>query len=590
MSGASKVNPWFELNATDARAVEDPFVRPAAVQSRVVEGNRGSYALGATAGVLAIVLLAIAAAGALLSPDFAKARNAWLGVAAGVALILWAAWLDRSEAKKPSPRHLIDGTGVFAAAGVLGLSILYALTRPANGGPFAAALVALLPISLWPWLRLNHSRRRVRTASVISTVALGVGLIVLALTGERTAWLSLVAGALVALVVLWLSARGHGRLAAAVIIVLLIGVVAVMAALLMQPSLLPAVVVASLPGELADRVATWRDALPLIGDYRFTGSGLGATEMVFASYALLTHVPYVAQVHNLYLQTALEMGVPGLIVLVGLLGVALAAAMQILRHGVRRTQGVAAAVVAALLASVILGMVDAEARSGPFVTALLAPVAAAIVAHAAARQDARREGAVRFPPPRPRGVVRRGAWALRIAASVVVVGLVVGFALLDRWQAAWFANLAAVRESQVELTDYAQAAWPFQDAIRREKAAELSPVEATFNQALALNAVNETAHRRLGQVALSLGQMTSAMDHLSEAHRLDPDNRVSALLLGEVLALRGDAEGAAGLWKPLTLEHNQLETRINWYRGLGNPDDIARMEQAEAVYLKDDAQ
>jgi hypothetical protein len=72
-------------------------------------------------------------------------------------------------------------------------------------------------------------------------------------------------------------------------------------------------------GRRLSRIALWRDSLPLIQDYFFTGSGLGATAMIYATYAYLLHVPYLYHAHNLYVQIALEQGVPALLAWLGLM-------------------------------------------------------------------------------------------------------------------------------------------------------------------------------------------------------------------------------------------------------------------------------
>lgn len=552
-----------------------------AAPHRIAGTRSASFAMGWALGALALGALALAAIAALISPERGRALAQWSGLATGVTLICIAVWLDLAESRRPSRLPLIDGAGLLAALAVAALSAHYFVARPANGGAHAAALVALLPLALWPALP-GWPRERGAGASlllrVVSLMAIAAGLAALWLTAERSAWMALVLGIGVALVILWLCRTEHANAATAVTVALFFSAALAMIAALALPM--------ALPEWLAQRVGLWRDALPLIGDYRFTGSGLGSTEMVFASYALLTHVPYVAQVHNLYLQTALEMGLPAMVVLLAMLGVATAVTLQVLRYGCGRSQTAAAAAFAALAGSLFLGMVDAEARSGIFVAALFAPVAASMIVHAAARQGARRSGAVEFPPRQARVVTRQTAWVLLAVVCLISVAVVVGYASRTRLHAAWLANLAVVRQAQVELTDYAQAEWPFQDAIRRQKADALKKVEQGLNEALLVDATNKTAHRRLGQIALSLGEVEMAKGHLREAHLLEPDNRVSGLLLGETLALGGDAQGAATLWRPLTLNHNQLETRVNWYRALEQPEDVARMEQAVTLYLK----
>ena len=68
-----------------------------------------------------------------------------------------------------------------------------------------------------------------------------------------------------------------------------------------------------------DRVNVWHNSLSLVRDYPLTGMGLGSYEMAYASYALLTHVGYIAHAHNLLLDVWLSLGALGLIALLGII-------------------------------------------------------------------------------------------------------------------------------------------------------------------------------------------------------------------------------------------------------------------------------
>ena len=72
----------------------------------------------------------------------------------------------------------------------------------------------------------------------------------------------------------------------------------------------------TIDGSAASRLTLWQDAVTLVQEYWFTGSGLQSTAMVLSSYIYLLHVPYLAHGHNLYLQLALEQGVPALLAFV----------------------------------------------------------------------------------------------------------------------------------------------------------------------------------------------------------------------------------------------------------------------------------
>ncbi|NJN98068.1 MAG: O-antigen ligase family protein [Anaerolineales bacterium] len=68
------------------------------------------------------------------------------------------------------------------------------------------------------------------------------------------------------------------------------------------------------------RLTLYRNSLYLLGDYPFTGIGLGDTfGMVYSRYQLLIHVPYLTYSHNLFLSVGLGLGLLGLAALIWLL-------------------------------------------------------------------------------------------------------------------------------------------------------------------------------------------------------------------------------------------------------------------------------
>jgi putative inorganic carbon (HCO3(-)) transporter len=77
---------------------------------------------------------------------------------------------------------------------------------------------------------------------------------------------------------------------------------------------------------LEDRVEIWSRALYAIQDFPFTGCGLGAFRRVVPIlYPFFTVPPDtdIAHAHNIFLQTALDLGIPGLVAYLALLGIAL---------------------------------------------------------------------------------------------------------------------------------------------------------------------------------------------------------------------------------------------------------------------------
>lgn len=105
------------------------------------------------------------------------------------------------------------------------------------------------------------------------------------------------------------------------------------------------------------RVEIWSRALYAIQDFPFTGCGLGTLRKVVpVLYPLFTVSPNrdIAHAHNIFLQTATDVGLPGLIAYLALLGVAAVVAWQ--GEGYRGLP-----LLAALVALHIYGLTDAIA-------------------------------------------------------------------------------------------------------------------------------------------------------------------------------------------------------------------------------------
>jgi putative inorganic carbon (HCO3(-)) transporter len=115
---------------------------------------------------------------------------------------------------------------------------------------------------------------------------------------------------------------------------------------------------------LEGRVEIWSRALYAIQDFPFTGCGLGAFRRVVpVLYPLFTVPPDsdIAHAHNIFLQTALDLGIPGLVAYLALLGIALAVCWQVAVEGDRWERAMALGLACSLIALHAYGMTDALA-------------------------------------------------------------------------------------------------------------------------------------------------------------------------------------------------------------------------------------
>jgi cytochrome c-type biogenesis protein CcmH/NrfG len=420
------------------------------------------------------------------------------------------------------------------------------------------------------------SRRPQRPLARATAIALGLAMLGLLLTVERTAWLGLAVGCAVALfchayACTTKDSAMRDLLNAFVLtgLLILLGI----ALLVMMPS--SRHFFSNLLGTSPySRPYIWRDALTLIQDYRFTGSGLGQTGMVLSTYVYLFQVPFLFQVYDLFLQIGIEQGIPGLI---GFSGMMIAALLQIViayRQGRPAMRWFCTATLASLIALTVHGSLDAGLYISKLVPILLIPFGAAMLLP------------VSF---KPAGTHRSGAVGSRAMGSGAIGAILPVMALLCLFLpagsgAVWQANLAAVEQSRLELSAYEWPLWPIQDELRRSDSLDLSSVIADYQRALELDPNNSTAHRRLGQIALSLGEYDGARQHLQMAYAIAPEQRVTRQLLGELYAVTGDVTHAVEVWQSGDTDPHKLELRQWWYTHLGEDQQAYWLTEALILY------
>ncbi|HBY94941.1 MAG TPA: hypothetical protein DEP84_13455 [Chloroflexi bacterium] len=449
----------------------------------------------------------------------------------------------------------------------------------------AGALAILLPLGAAGllWARAQHSS----AVTSICTLALVPALVALILTSSWGAWVGLSAGVIVAGLLNW---RGYAPLRrqssrwtppkrldcalfSAAVLLLLGGFWVAVTFPAVEDTLRAAGAGQSVIG----RIEIWRQMLTLVRDYPLTGSGLGSTVMVYSTYVLLLQVAYFFHAHNLFLQVAVEQGVPGLAAFLWLVA---ASGRLLARAEPGGLQGsiFRAAGLASLVALLVHGMADAELYASPLVPVTFVPIGTALAIHSLRMK--------RYDPS--------PAFQLASAASIrqralgpilwLTAGLLaVGLWLLPRSRAIFEANAGAVAQTRAELSVYRRPKWPIQDALRRSPAVNLDPAIARYDAALALDPANVTANQRLGQIEIARGQYERARRHLEAAYASGPDRAETRQMLGEVYAVTGQIPRAAALWRTVHGNQRQLGLRQWWYLHLGERTLVARIAEAAAL-------
>jgi putative inorganic carbon (HCO3(-)) transporter len=278
-------------------------------------------------------------------------RLAWLLVALGVVLALFGPLV----ALRDQPWRLITPLQQAAApvVGQLGETI--------NPNILAGALVFLLPLTV---TLLLSPRRNIGTGAVVRgrrwpvQVALlglaGLMLGVILLTNSRGAMLA--AGA----ALLWVLCLRWPRLLWGVV---LAGVLAGLGIWWFgDGGLLDRLSSGGAVGGLDQRLEIWSRALYAIQDFSFTGVGIGAFNQVIPllyPYFLIAPSVDIPHAHNLVLQVAVDLGVPGLIAWLAILMTVAVQGSVLIRRGPSSLWALGAGVLGSLAAMLVHGLLDA---------------------------------------------------------------------------------------------------------------------------------------------------------------------------------------------------------------------------------------
>lgn len=504
---------------------------------------------------LTLTFILTALIGVWAAYDRAVAWTRFSLIVAGIVLALVIVWEGRRAFDSSTIRVLYVGGLVAVVVGALWLgSPLWGhalLHANAAGGALAIVIPFGIAGTYHAWTRRSLGMTAVLGAGVI------VAGIALVLTNSRGAWIGSVAGIIVA-GLLWRRALSRRQAYLALVIIAGIALAGFWVAVRV-PAFEQQLQIAGADGSTLGRITVWRDMLDLVQDYPLTGSGLGTTAMVYSSYVLLLHVPFLYHAHNIFLQIAVEQGLVGLVAFVGLAAIALYAVLHKSPTS-EQQRWFRAATTASLVAVLVHGMFDAELYVSQLTPLVFFPIGSALLL-----------------TPAPSGDVSPWRPTRLAGACIALVGITV---LFPGTRAMIHANLGTVAQTRAELSVYDWPAWPIQDAVRRE--VDLSPAIAHYQTALILDSSNATANRRLGQIELSLGQYESAGRHLRAAAAQAPRHRATQQMLGEYQAISGDVDGAVALWQNIDTSHGQLELRRWWYNDIALTQRLPYIDDAIA--------
>lgn len=251
------------------------------------------------------------------------------------------------------------------------------------------------------------------------------------------------------------------------------------------------------------RYLIWKVSIQAFDSRPLEGTGAGTTRFYWDQHA--PESESIRDAHNIWVQNLGELGLPGLILIVGVMVAALAVGLQVRRRARRSaSRGIAAALVASLVIYLLAASVDWMWESTAITVLALAGIAAL---------------GARLGRARPR---------VKVPLRVVMAALAL---------AAGAAQLPGLLST---------------GAIRRSQSAEAAsrPNEALAWARAAVDAEpwSASAYEQLGLVWESAGQFTAAAQNLRRAIAREPQNYVHWLLLARVETERGRLRVALGAY------------------------------------------
>lgn len=324
----------------------------------------------------ALLLVALAAASWSVSTAKAYSGPEFLRLAGGVALFMAVAAFFRTRGRLQLLTDVLVGIVILAC--LLGFVNYQATTTGGQGiiasfsnrQLFAGFLALLAPLMIaLSFAELSPTRKvAVQVASVLSCAGL-------LLAQTRSAWIGLVVGLVVFAVLSAQNGQREGRrsgnrkVAIVPVVVLMVAATGLFLALSRTSGQIgeraATLTTASKQTTFLERQGLWRGAMKMIGERPLLGFGIGAYPFAQAQFSgvgrpadlVAERGPSLMEMaHNEYLQLAAEIGVPGLIAYLAMLGMFLATMLGALKT---KSAGLSRALIIGVTAGVCAQMVDA---------------------------------------------------------------------------------------------------------------------------------------------------------------------------------------------------------------------------------------
>ena len=447
---------------------------------------------------------------------------------------------------------------------------------PALPPNVAASLMAISAPLLIAWgvYGSRGNRKIIVRVSIIASIFLAT---VLISTTSRGAWIGLAFATGVILLFLLSSplARRTSLSRRMTFGSLLIVTIALATIVIMLYPGGPLALVDRLPGPASGtgRFELSQAKLNLMRDFPLTGGGLGSFPGLYSQYILIIPVFFLPNGHNIFLDVGLEQGPLGAIAMV----IVFLGSFVLLATASKQISGQASseddeivlrlAIAAGLLIMLVHGLVEDTVYGSQAALFLYVLPGLTVAASLPRYQDAIASKV------QTRWVA--GSMALLLVIMVATWFLTTRQSLTSTWQA----NLGAVRMAQTELADWPASGWD--DGSNTGKFQDSEPL---FQRSLASNATNQTAHHRLGLIAMQRRNFDEAVTYLQAAWQLDDDHPGICKALAYSYVWSGNIDLAHDLLVHVPDSETEMITYSWWWADQGR-DDLAGFAEQAATEL-----
>jgi tetratricopeptide (TPR) repeat protein len=433
---------------------------------------------------------------------------------------------------------------------------------------YSSGLLILTGIFSFEWLKILKTKAPTHAARAAQLcAALGMAVIIAALfiTISRDIWL--IAIGIPGIYILWwastsrkLSAVTQKRWIFPVLI--LAGLAAIIVFMYLGPARRADEATAGDYGSNSRAEVLSRGAY-FLRDYPITGGGLTSFPGLYSQYMLVIPYYYFRNSYNLFLDIAIEQGLPGGLIFAGLYLSSIALTSQaIIKAKSQHERRLGWLGLVALLATVLHGLFYDYLYNGAGTALLFYPAGMSLMGVIQSGETEKEISQARKKIP-----------GLRRARTPVMMGImlvaVVAFVALNanKGMSAWYANLGAAEMAQVELRDFPANRW-----MGTEMVPALGKAQNLLRAAVRYDASNLTANYRLGMIAMQGQDFEEASSYLETAHRLAPEHRGIIKSLGYCYVWLGRLEEAETLLLQIPEANKELHAYITWWSSQDRPD------------------